>query len=365
MGVTTPAPALQDYAIVIGVTYPSGTLSGLRGTLKDAAAFVEWLKSPRGGNVPKDNIRVVSSPPRAQSSARTARPIQEEIDEALEDVGVSLSRKPVGRRLYFYFTGHGFGGDPDDIGMLMAHATKKHLNRNIGLQGYREFFHNHHYFQQVVFILDCCRDLASPNSGAMPQLPTWTVDADIPRPVVDDLVIMAAPYGMKAHETIDRRTKKPRGLFTLALLDVLMGNLRIDAFNLKASLDTRMAALAAENGGVMFDQWASIARYESSRSVLVLNEAQEATAPVRIVAPKGLKGKLVVCEGTTNEIARRTAAKVTREDPPWLVDLSPARSYAVRHEKNASAIPLFAVIDWNRLEATKEDGNYVFIFPDA
>lgn len=361
---------LQDYAIVIGVTYPSGTLSGLRGTRGDAAAFTEWLKSPQGGNVPKDNIRVVLSPAKAQRSPRTARPVQEQIDDALEDLGVSLSTKPMGRRLYFYFTGHGFGRRPDEVCMLMAHATRKHLNRNIGLREYRNFFQEHLYFEEVVFVLDCCRDLASPLSGSAPQLPTWTLDADVPPPTVSDLVILAAPNGMKAHEIVEQKTKKPRGLFTLALLDVLKGNLCIDGSNLNDMLNARMAALSAANGGTIAEQRATVEERDNRNSGLVLRkrlatETETSTAPVRIVAPKGLKGELVVCEGTTVEIERRAAARATRDDPPWLVDLSPSRSYAVRYEKSASAMPLFAVIDWVRLEATKEDGHHVFVFPDA
>ncbi len=359
---------LQDFAIVIGVTYPSGTLGGLRGTRGDAAAFTEWVKSPRGGNVPKDNIRVVLSPARAQRSPRTARPVQEQVDDALEDLGVSLSTKPVGRRLYFYFTGHGFGRRPDEVCMLMAHATRKHLNRNIGLREYRNFFQEHLYFEEVVYVLDCCRDLASPLSGSAPQLPTWTLDSDVPPPVVSDLVILAAPNGMMAHETIDQKTKKPRGLFTLALLDVLAGNLCVDGSNLNDVLNARMAALAPANGGTITGQRATVEERDNRNSGLVLRKAPAAdtsTVPVRIVAPKGLKGELVVCEGTTNEIERRAAAKATRDDPPWLVELSPSRSYAVRHEKNATADPLFAVIDWVHLEATKEDGRHAFIFPDA
>ena len=359
---------LQDYAIVIGITYPSGTLRGLRGTRGDAAAFTEWLKSPRGGNVPKDNIRVVLSPARAQRSPRTARPVQEQVDDALEDMGVSLSRKPVGRRLYFYFTGHGFGRRPDEVCMLMAHATNKHLNRNIGLREYRNFFQEHLYFEEVVFILDCCRDLASPLSGSAPQLPTWTLDADTPPPVVSDLVVLAAPNGMKAHETVDQKTRKPRGLFTLALLDVLNGNLGVDGSNLNDILNARMAALAAANSGTTIEQRATVEERDNRNSGLVLRQvlaAGTSTVPVRIVAPDGLEGDLVVCEGTTIELDRRAAAIVTRDESPWLVDLSPSRSYSVRHEKNATALPLFAVIDWVRLEAAKENGAHVFVFPDA
>jgi hypothetical protein len=374
MGATANATELQDFAIVIGVNYPSGTLSGLKGTRNDAAAFVEWLRSASGGNVPKDNIRTVRSPARAQRSARTAKPIQEEIDDALEELGVSLSKKPVGRRLYFYFSGHGFGRHADEVCMLMAHATKKRLNLNIGLREYRNFFQEHGYFQEIMFILDCCRDPEPPLSGTVPQPPTWTVDADSPPPIVSDLVILAAANGKKAHETDDPKTGNPRGIFTLALLDVLSGRAGVDvqgrhtAFNLRDNLDARMQALVGANEGAIAGQRAMVETRDNLNTGLVLMAVQvpsTSTVPVRIIAPAGAKGDFIVLEGTTNEVARHPAAHATEEQPPWQVDLSPTKFYSVRHQKSASAPALFAVIDWAQLEATKKDGGYVFVFPEV
>lgn len=369
MGVTDE---LQDFAIVVGVNYPDGSLSGLMGTRDDAVAFIEWLKSPTGGNVPLDNIRDVLSPATAQSSARDAKPIQDEIDDALEHMGVGLSKRPAGRRLYFYFAGHGFGNDADDICMLMAHATRRKLNRNMGLRQYRNWFQEHSYFQEVVFVLDCCRDPDLPKLDSVPQAPTWTVEVDDPRQTVGDLVIFAAANGMKSHEITDPKTGKRRGLFTLALLEVLSGNVGVNdkrqhtGSNLLDNLDARMKALAGANGGTIAAQRAMIELRDNLRTGLVLATVAAASdVPVRIIAPDGAKGDFVVLEGTTIEVARRPAAEAAAAAAPWLVDLDPTKSFSVRHEKSVASPPLFAVIDWAHLNATKKDGDYVFVFPDA
>lgn len=374
MGATPATPALQDYAIVVGVNYPSGSLGGLMGTGNDAVAFMEWLRSPTGGGLRDDNIKPVRSPRRAQRSIRTAKPIQEEIDNALEDIGVGGSQKPIGRRLYFYFSGHGFGRHADEVCMLMAHATRKHLNRNIGLREYRNFFQEHSYFQEVVFVLDCCREPVPPGSGSMPQPPTFTLDPDNPLQVVSDLVVLAAPNGQKSHELVDPKSRKRRGLFTLALIDVLSGAVGVDAhgrhtgFNLRDNLDARMRTLASPSDGPIAGQRAMVEPRDNLNTGLVLTKVPVVaanTVSVRIIAPDGARGELSVCEGTTHVIASRRASEARESDPPWLVDLLPTKSYSVRHQKRANAAPLFAVIDWAQLEATKKDGDYVFVFPDA
>jgi hypothetical protein len=363
MGATTNATELQDFAIVIGITYPNNSLKGLRGTLNDAAAFTRWLKSKNGGNVPKENIRVVRSPELFQRSQDTAKPVKEQIDDALEELGVSRSKKPAGRRLYFYFAGHGFGLNADEVCMLMAHATPGKLNLNIGLHEYRTFFQEQGYFQEVVFVLDCCRDQVPPRKGIAAQPPPWTLEPDSPPPIVNDLVVLAASNGMKAHETTHPRTRKPRGLFTLALLDVLSGNLDVDHGNLRDTLDARMHALVGANGGTIASQHPTVESRLNGHGGLVLRSASAVS--VRIIAPAGATGDLVVYEGMTRERFRRAATEVTRRKPPWLVELSPANLYGVQLEESASASSLFAVINWARLEATKKDGRYVFVFPDA
>ena len=60
-----------------------------------------------------------------------ARPNQNDIDKQLRDLGIKREQTP-GRRLSFYFAGHEFARESDDVGMLMANASPTiALNRNM------------------------------------------------------------------------------------------------------------------------------------------------------------------------------------------------------------------------------------------
>lgn len=366
MGETGTDGGLGDYALVVGISYPAPDFSGLLGTNHDAAAFLGWLVCDDGGKVPAKNIEQVLSPPK-QGDPERALPRQQEIELALERFGVDQEPKQlIGRRLYVYFTGHGYGGEVDEVGMLMAHANREEYVRNIGLREYRNFFHRNRYFLEIVYVIDCCRDAAPPDSGAALQAPTWKVAADEPLNQVNDLVILAAQHGKKAHETIDPESNKHRGLMTLALLDVLRGREGVDAdgrhtgFTIGSIMLKRMQVIAAANPTLAIDQEPMINQTDIKAAV-VLAPAPLPTVPVRIIVPAGAEGEFVVLKGTTDEIARCSAAQAAATAEPWLVKLVPTTFYSVRKDMS----PLFAPINWEHLEATKEDAGYVFVFPDA
>lgn len=131
----------QDYAVVVGINaYPQ--LRVLRAAVGDATKFAEWLQLPNGGGLPEKNVRLIVSAETLPTEPLDAKPIQEDIDKALRDFGVEKNQW-MGRRLYFYFTGHGIGPNFNNVGMLMAHAAMVRLNYNIGLQNYLDYFHEH------------------------------------------------------------------------------------------------------------------------------------------------------------------------------------------------------------------------------
>lgn len=45
----------EDYAIVVGINHYPG-MNPLKGAEQDALNFIEWLKDPKGGDVPKEQI---------------------------------------------------------------------------------------------------------------------------------------------------------------------------------------------------------------------------------------------------------------------------------------------------------------------
>jgi uncharacterized caspase-like protein len=207
----------QHFAIAIGIdTYPQ--LRRLTSSVKDAADFCEWLTSDDGGNLPDQNVKLIPSSPALPADPFDARPMQTEIDRALRDFGVEQGTR-VGQRLYFYFAGHGFGPSFDNIGMLMANAAMKRLY-NIGLRPYRNYFHESKRFDEVVFILDCCRDR---DFSRETMAPGFDKDPAPDGRRVVDFVLMATAYGEKAFAPVDKPTNERRGLLTKAVLEGLRG----------------------------------------------------------------------------------------------------------------------------------------------
>lgn len=366
MGATT----LQDYAIVIGIRYASESgLKALAGTLSDATAFTEWLRSKDGGNVPKENIALILSPEK-QPSQQSALPLKDQIDDALRQIGISGSKKPIGRRLYFYFSGHGFGPKPSEICMLMARATNRELNANIGLSLYRDLLRTLATFQEVVYIIDCCRNPTPPAQGVNAGPPSFTPDVAVPADLVSDVVVAAAPAGFESFETTELKTRRRRGLLTMALLTVLTSPVGVDqqgqhtAFNLQRNLRDRIKAILANNGISEVNQQAVLNIQDDRDTKLVLGKPEIKPVPVRVVAPDGMKGKLAVLENNVTLIEERDAGAATIAQSPWVVNLCPTKLYSVRHthgDDPSSDAP----IDWSVLAATSKDDEYVCVLPNA
>jgi hypothetical protein len=347
----------QDYAIVVGINaYPQ--LRVLRAAVADATRFAEWLQLPDGGGLPSKNVKLIVSAETLPTEPYDAKPIQEDIDKALRDFGVEKNQR-IGRRLYFYFAGHGIGPSFNNVGMLMAHAAMVRLNYNIGLQNYRDFFHEHVLFDELVFVLDCCRD---PARTVTTTAPAFTPDNG-PSGDVEDLVVLGAAYGEKAFEPTQTDTREPRGLLTKALLEGLKQQQAADPYgNITASslrdyVRRRVPKLAKD------------ARLAQMPEVLPpLNEIMFHTVPpaaveevrVRIVAPPGLAGDLVLRDSLAQEMDRRPAAAATKRQPPWEVPLVRNRWYAVEHTADPPGTPS-AIIDLR----TVKGGTHVFHVPSS
>src|SRR5262245_35036303 len=89
-----------DFALVVGVDdYPR--FRSLRGARRDAERFYEWVTAAGGGAVNAEHARLIRSQP------EPAAPLQHQIDDALLELMEAADRQRGGRRLYFYFSGHG------------------------------------------------------------------------------------------------------------------------------------------------------------------------------------------------------------------------------------------------------------------
>ncbi len=354
----------RDYAIVIGIRYPQ--LFPLRATLTDATKFIEWLTSAKGGGVPAKNIATALSDPKLPRDPRAAVPIKRHIDDALIKFGVERQTE-IGRRLYFYFAGHGFGPTYNEVVLLMADASDRRLNSNIGLQHLLGLFHDSPLFEELVVVLDCCRDPNPPKRRFVIGAPDPTPEITEDPPQVKQLLFLAASYGEKAYEVTDKATGERRGLLTQAVLEGLSERKNRDARGLVTAealsqyVSTQVRALAKKAGDPKLDQMPEISAnpFPLDMTFGAAAGAGGDRVPVRIVAPAGLTGDLVVADSEGNEIARRPAADATEDQPPWNVDLVRDVWFSVSHSEDPTETGVRLVDDWSALE----ENGHVFVFP--
>lgn len=324
----------DHYALVIGINrYPQ--FPPLAGAARDATLFAKWLLDKGGGGLPEQNLELLLSPPEPEPvEAFTAKPDHALVTKALSTkmkIEYAIRNKiPVGKRFYFYFSGHGFSPTIDEIGMLLPAAAPSRLKPAIGLRLYRDFFKTGSFFEEAVYIMDCCRDFL-PGPVEEPQFPT-----PVPRfPFRDtkEAVITAAPWGAKAFEAqagLDDR----RGILTSALLDGLYGAPgaydllgRVTTSSLKAYLEKEVpsrATLINQKQPPHADPVANIV-------LAPLPKEKLAWTTVQIIAPPELKGTLDVLRADNSLVESRPAAQARENGATWLVELLSGFQYIVRH----------------------------------
>jgi hypothetical protein len=184
---------------------------------------MEWLLKADGGGLPAKNVRPVLSKQLPKgTSALYASPTPKEVEIAIDELGIPQAvreKRKLGKRLYFYFAGHGFGPTVDEVGMLLMDSARDMLNSNLGLRLYRKYFHSAGVFDEVVYIIDCCRD---PILYAETLPPRFTAQVRVPTPLVHEFAVLGAAWGEQAFE-VSTTGIEPRGLLTQAVLEALKG----------------------------------------------------------------------------------------------------------------------------------------------
>ena len=209
-----------DRAVVVGITrYPG--LEDLEGSENDANDFADWLQDPHGGAVPKDRITLILSSqfPVAQSTL-DAQPTTEALVRAfagLWDQGLEAGDGKLGRRLYIFMAGHGFAPDLKTAALLMANAARSRLGLHIPGPPYADRFRQAGFFDEVVLLMDCCRD-------NLPQAPVH----EPPFTVTTSPALSRYFYGFAT--TFSRRSREEpdesgrvTGIFTRMVLAGLRG----------------------------------------------------------------------------------------------------------------------------------------------
>lgn len=206
--------AAEDHAVVIGISrYPF--FKDLEGPENDANAVIEWLKDPAGGDVPEDHIHPVTS----SDFAEKPRPGADDVYDAFAPlIKLAEERDPAaaGRRLYIFMAGHGFGPAMREASLLMANARPRAFGHNVSGGKVADHFGEAGYFEEVVLLMDCCRD---PNAAAEEGLPPWDKPEGNGGRETRWFYGFATGYSSRAREKpVDGKT---RGLFTVAVLEAL------------------------------------------------------------------------------------------------------------------------------------------------
>jgi hypothetical protein len=268
----------RDYGIVVGIDLYPG-LGSLEGAQRDAESFAGWLVDPDGGGLPSENVRTILTrqfhpppPPRTALADPGSRRFYAAVCDLLMDEVGNLRDFPVGRRLYLYFSGHGFQGDSnfEEAALYTANAT---FNLPEHIPGTREAdaMRAAAAFQEIVLIMDCCRDvqLTRRISEAWLCLPRNETDGA----AVRTCYAFAARRGYQAQER--QIEGNIQGVFTHVLLEALRRT--------PGDGEGRVTGQAIKN--YIHNRWPDLVSSEISTSPRI--EVDSANDVVLVVRPVG------------------------------------------------------------------------------
>jgi hypothetical protein len=228
----------EDRAVVLGIDiYPA--LTDLSGAEADALRFAAWLKSGPGGDVPAASVVTILSSqfPRGTNPPQpTADAFRNAIDQIHTDG--ENNGGIAGRRLYLYLAGHGVSTTLDDAAVLMANAARNRTGHSVRGRNYAEWFRASRYFEQVVLVVDACRELLPLAPGTPCHLdPLYVL------PPAEYFYALSTQFGAAARERVNTQNGG-EGIFTSALLSALsMG--RVTSTAVKESV---LGAFASQPG---------------------------------------------------------------------------------------------------------------------
>lgn len=213
---------MAHHAILVAITrYPG--LSDLHGPENDLDDFRTWLLDAAGGALDAANITAIrSSDFPAPADRFQAQPAEIAFKRALtrllyEADGITF-RNRVGERLYLFFAGHGFASRRlAEAALYTAQASLVDPD-HIASKRYAERIANCAAFDELVLVMDCCRDVDLSDSIRDPiiKLPDRTALARTRL-----FEAYGAGRGQQARERQIPQGGPWRGLFTYAFVEAL------------------------------------------------------------------------------------------------------------------------------------------------
>jgi hypothetical protein len=175
----------EDHAIIVGIRrYPrfgkdEVAPNDLKGPDNDAASVYDWLTDPAGGGVPKDQATLIRSQdfpdpfPDVSVADPQAEAIEREFNRLLDLVAKNRQEgkaERLGRRLYLYFSGHGYAPERGKGAIFSANATIVQTH-HFPATAYATWLADAAYFDEVVLWMDCCmvRSISAPMRGTYPS----------------------------------------------------------------------------------------------------------------------------------------------------------------------------------------------------
>jgi hypothetical protein len=207
---------LNDYAILVGVRHYVNN-EDLEGPHGDVDDFRTWLEKADGGNLPHDNIFTFPS-------TLELKPTQIDIDRCFGSI-IHKLQQTRGRRLYFYFSGHGISSDASNSALLLPEWSSIMRDLALSSEKYIKSLESNGVFEDIYFFMDCCRNRIPGVTGSSP---VWGVVRPTGSPS-EYLQFYSCEYDTPSYEASDPTisysldNSLTRGLFTKVLLAGLNG----------------------------------------------------------------------------------------------------------------------------------------------
>lgn len=256
----------EDFAFIIGINdYTPPEQRGLRplyGAINDANAIEQWMLDLEGGAVKAENCFKITSTP------EPLIPVQHNIDQKAVLLLDKVKSLGGGRRLYFYFAGHGLGDMNNTKNTALCLSPWSEILRNSALSSiqYEDTIIRFGLFEEVIFLLDCCRNT---KINVQPMPPGFDSIAPSPRAGQTKVFIAHATQYQDQSFEVDLQTAPDtsivdsniktdkRGIFTKVLLDALKG------------------AAANENGVINADKLRDYLAYQTPREAKLYGYKQK------------------------------------------------------------------------------------------